>query len=170
MTAPSAFWRFSLDFYARPGAAEACLALQDEAAADIDILLYLLFLAATGREVGDADAARLDAAAAPWREAAIAPLRRLRRRLKTEIGAVVPPAAFRGEVQRLEIEAERIAQEAMERLLPPPSLGGVASSPEAAARANLAAYGAHLGGLPAAPVAALLRIFAATAEPMIKDG
>jgi uncharacterized protein (TIGR02444 family) len=36
------FWRFSLDLYGRPGVAPACLALQDEAGADVNLVLYLL--------------------------------------------------------------------------------------------------------------------------------
>jgi len=43
----SPFWRFSLRFYSRPGVAAACLALQDEAGADVNLMLFLLFLAKT---------------------------------------------------------------------------------------------------------------------------
>jgi uncharacterized protein (TIGR02444 family) len=36
----SGFWRFSLSFYGDEQVAEACLLLQDEAAADVNVLLY----------------------------------------------------------------------------------------------------------------------------------
>ena len=56
----SPFWRFSLRFYSRPGVASACLALQDEAGADVNVMLFLLFLAEHKRQVTKEDIARLD--------------------------------------------------------------------------------------------------------------
>src|SRR5690242_15483628 len=158
----SRFWPFSLDFYARPRCSEACIELQDDAAADVDLVLYLLFLAREGRQVESAEIERIDALAAPWRAEVVEPLRRLRRRLKTAVGAFEPPltAVLRGEVKRLELAAEELQQTTLERLAPPASLGSPAPSKAEAARANLAAYGRYLGGLPEAPVAMLLQIFA----------
>ena len=46
-----ALWAFSLQAYARPGAAPACLRCQDEAGADVNIVLFLLWHAARGRAV-----------------------------------------------------------------------------------------------------------------------
>ena len=36
----SRFWDFSLEIYAKPGVAQACLALQDECGADVNLLLF----------------------------------------------------------------------------------------------------------------------------------
>ncbi len=41
-------WRFALDLYARAGVAPACLTLQDDAGADVTLVLYLLWCAMTG--------------------------------------------------------------------------------------------------------------------------
>jgi len=154
----SAFWRFSLGFYALPDVAPACLALQDEAGVDVNLLLVLLFLAEQGRAVTRDDVARLDAAIAPWRAEIVEPLRAVRRRLKTGVGDV-PPAtseALRNMVKKIELEAERLEQGRLENEAP--SLGKPAPR-EAAARANLAAYEAHLGGLPAGPRDLILKAF-----------
>jgi uncharacterized protein (TIGR02444 family) len=84
-TAPfdeSPFWRFSLRFYARTKVSAACLALQDEAGVDVNLLLFLLFLAEHQRSVVVDDIARLDASVSPWREQVVKRLRDLRRALK----------------------------------------------------------------------------------------
>ncbi len=156
----SAFWRFSLRFYALPGVAPACLALQDEAQVDVNLLLFLLFLADGGRAVTREDVARLDAGIAPWRTEVVEPLRALRRRLKTGIGDV-PPAQSEGlrtMVKKVELEAERLEQGRLENHAL--SLGKPASR-EAAARANVAAYADYLGPFPAAPRDAVLAAFSA---------
>jgi len=155
MTAPdsaasdSPFWKFSLRFYELPGVAPACLVLQDEAGADINLMLLLLFLAQSRHEVTLADLAHLDGVIRVWREEAVKPLRTIRRQLKA--GAHGIPAAsteaLRNQVKRIELEAERIEQHTLER-----HAAGMtfrcAASRTAAADANLAAYGAYLGGLP----------------------
>ncbi len=157
----SALWRFSLRFYALPDVAPACLALQDEAKVDVNLLLFLLFLAEQGRAVTRDDVVRLDAAIAPWRTEVVEPLRAVRRRLKAGVGDV-PTAtseALRNMVKKIELEAERLEQGGLENEAP--SLGKPASR-DAAARANLAAYEAHLGGLPAGPRDLILKAFSAS--------
>src|SRR6266850_699165 len=138
----SPFWRFSLRFYALPDVAPACLELQDKAGVDVNLMLFLLFLADNSRTVTRDEIARLDARIAPWRDQVVGPLRDLRRRLKTGIGDI--PAgeseSFRNMVKRVELEAERLEQSRLER---DAAMAGVAaSSRAAAAQANLAAYAA----------------------------
>jgi uncharacterized protein (TIGR02444 family) len=146
----SAFWRFSLRFYALPDVAPACLALQDEAGVDVNLLLLLLFLAEKGRAVSRDDVARLDAAIAPWRGDVVEPLRALRRRLKTGVGDFPPGASegLRNMVKKVELEAERLEQGRLESAAL--SLGKPVAR-DAAARANLSAYEAYLGTLPRGP-------------------
>ena len=84
----SPFWRFSLRFYARPEVAAACLELQDKAGVDVNLMLFLLFLAEEKRAVTKDEVARLDARIASWRAQVVIPLRDLRRRLKGGIGEV----------------------------------------------------------------------------------
>lgn len=150
MTSPagaaSPFWNFSLDFYARPGVAEACLELQDSCGGDVNILLFILWRAAGG-EVLDAQALRhLDEAVRQWRENVVVPLRNLRRRLKSGVPPIAPDAAeaLRTGVKAMELAAERLQQEAMSHMaeaLPTHHVG----SPAEAARMSLAAYEEFLG-------------------------
>ena len=154
----SAFWRFSLRFYALPDVAPACLALQDEANVDVNLMLFLLFLAESGRAITHDDVARLDAGIAPWRSEVVEPLRALRRRLKSGIGDVPAAASegLRNMVKKIELEAERLEQGRLENAAP--ILGKPAPRNEAV-RANLAAYEAYLGPLPEAPKAIILKAF-----------
>ena len=75
----TAFWRFSLAFYARPGVAEALIALQDRAGFDVNLILFGLWVGLSGR--GRLDGELLAAA------------RRATERLRTEI--VAPLRALR---------------------------------------------------------------------------
>jgi uncharacterized protein (TIGR02444 family) len=156
----SSFWRFSLRFYGLPEVAHACLALQDEAGVDVNLLLYLLFLAESRRTLSRDEIASLDHAIAPWRDEVVKPLRALRRRLKSGVADIPHDTGetFRNLVKRIELEAERIEQQRLEQF----GLQATeAPSREAAARANMGAYGAYLGGLPEKPAAIVLAAFIA---------
>src|SRR5258705_1514465 len=153
----SPFWRFSLRFYSRPSVAAACLALQDEAGADVNLMLFLLFLAEHKRQVTTDDIARLDGAVRSWRDSVVKPLRALRRVLKTGIGEIpiAVSETFRGQIKRLELESEQIEQHVLEAC-EPAGIGVSAPSRERAAEANLPAYGDYLGGFPAPAVTTIL--------------
>ena len=137
----SPFWRFSLRFYRRPGVADACIALQDGCGVDVNILLFFLWLAAERRCVPSAAAAAVCARVAPWRDDVVVPLRTLRRRLKEGSSLVERGAAelFRTRIKAIELESERLQQEAMFTLAAGLATEN-ASTVEAAARANVAAY------------------------------
>ena len=154
----SAFWRFSLRFYSLPDVAPACLALQDEANVDVNLMLFLLFLAENGRVITHDDVVRLDASIAPWRREVVEPLRALRRRLKSGIGEIPTTTSegLRNMVKKIELEAERLEQGRLENAAP--TLGKPAPRSDAA-RANLAAYEAYLGRFPDAPKALILKAF-----------
>jgi uncharacterized protein (TIGR02444 family) len=137
----SPFWRFSLRFYRRPAVADACIALQDGCGVDVNILLFMLWLATARRRVPVATAQDVCARAAAWHDDVVAPLRMLRRRLKDGSTLVERGAAelFRTRIKAAELESERLQQEAMFAL----TAGLVtedAATVEAAARANIAAY------------------------------
>jgi uncharacterized protein (TIGR02444 family) len=137
----SPFWRFSLRFYRRPGVADACIALQDGCGVDVNILLFLLWLATERRRLPAAVAQGMCAKAAAWRDDVVAPLRTLRRRLKDGSTLVERGAAelFRTRIKAVELESERLQQEAMFALAAGLATENAATT-EAAARANIAAY------------------------------
>jgi uncharacterized protein (TIGR02444 family) len=164
----SAFWRFSLQFYALPGVAATCIDLQDRHGVDVNVLLFLLFLAEAGRAVSADDIARIDAEVHDWSEGVVVPLRTVRRSLRTPIGRIDRDAAevLRTEVKRIELAAERIQQETLERLVPAATVGISAPSRAEAARANIAAYSIQLGGLPDELLAPLLQAFDATPDAL----
>jgi uncharacterized protein (TIGR02444 family) len=142
----SPFWRFSLRFYRQPGIADACIALQDGCGVDVNLLLFCLWLATARRCVSPDVAQAVCAKAAPWRDDVVTPLRAVRRRLKDGSALVERGAAerFRTAVKAIELESERLQQEALFALAAG-LLTENAPTVEAAARANVAAYENELG-------------------------
>lgn len=143
------FWRFSVALYGRPGAAEACLALQDRHGADVTLLLAGFWRAHKGFAGWAAgELARAAAALAPV-TAVQQPLRAARRALKA-LAADEPAAAplYDG-LKELELRLEQIAQVwalAGNRVSAAPRRAE-APSPEqeaAAAARHLGAYITHL--------------------------
>jgi uncharacterized protein (TIGR02444 family) len=166
-TEPSAqgspFWQFSLRYYRQPGVAEACLALQEEAGVDVNLLLFLLWHATQRRSLSRAEVEALDAKIAPWRTTTVIPLREVRRALKSPPALVAGPTAeaYRNRIKAVELEAERLQQEAMYDLVRGSPLGAEAASTDAAARANVTAYESVARPFPKAAVATLLAALAA---------
>jgi uncharacterized protein (TIGR02444 family) len=109
------FWSFSLALYGRPGVAPALIGLQDRVGLDVNMLLYCCWVGSEGRSLSAADLAAVEAVVEPWQAEVVRPLRALRRRLKGGFGEL--PAsrveAYRKRLNELEIDGERIAQEAM---------------------------------------------------------
>ncbi len=137
----SPFWRFSLGFYRQPGVADACIALQDGCGVDVNILLFCLWLAVTRRRIGLAAVQAVCAKAGPWRDDVVMPLRTLRRKLKDPTSLVERNAAelFRTRIKAVELESERLQQEAL-FVLASELTTEPAPSVEATARDNVAAY------------------------------
>ena len=143
----SPFWRFSLRFYRQPHVADACIALQEEAGVDVNLLLFLLWHATLARALSPAEVAELEGRIAVWRETTVIPLRAMRRALKSPPGLVATATAelFRTRIKAVELEAERLQQEAMHELARSSPLGRQATSLAEAAHANVAAYEAMRG-------------------------
>src|SRR5436853_5483656 len=89
----SPFWRFSLRLYRAPGVGDACIALQEQAGVDVNLLLFLLWQATQRRALTAADIKALDETIGGWRDTAVIPLRNLRRALKSAPGLVAPNTA-----------------------------------------------------------------------------
>ncbi len=99
-------WQFSLELYARPGVAAACIEAQDHFAADVNLLLYAAWLARQDLELEPKQWRALTASVADWRQRVIEPLRALRRDWRT-----LPAAgALREQVKALELAAEQAQQ------------------------------------------------------------
>jgi uncharacterized protein (TIGR02444 family) len=159
----SPFWHFSLGFYRRPEVAAACIRLQDEAGVDVNLLFFLLWNASLRRRLSAADVEAADRAVADWRRTIVIPLRELRRMLKSAPTMIEPGASelFRTKIKGLELEAERLQQEALYDLARSSPLGDAAASAEEAARANVAGYQTVVGQrFPQAAVDVLLDAFA----------
>ena len=104
---------FSIRVYAEPEVAEACLALQERHGADINVVLFCLWIADCGRgrlprsQLGD-----LLEEIAEWRDDLIVPLRALRSRLKEGVVGVSEEHSeiVRSAVKRAELDAEHVEQ------------------------------------------------------------
>lgn len=110
-----AIWEWALEAYARPGVPEACLKLQDEHGQNTSLLLWAVH-AETKDPVLLGRAAE---AARAWDEAALVPLRGVRRALKATLPPVDDGArrSFREEVKAVELAAERLLLETLEGLV-----------------------------------------------------
>lgn len=154
MASGNPFWDFSLAVYRKPGVAEACLRLQDEAGADVNLLLYFCWLG-TVRDAVLADAEIREAVEATdaWRVRVVRPLREIRRWMKDGVAGMAPESveSLRSEVKRIELESERLQQDLLFRLAGPHAPAG----PDARGRAeeNIARYLKHIRVPPAASVA-----------------
>jgi uncharacterized protein (TIGR02444 family) len=158
----SPFWKFSIKFYAVPGVAQACIDLQDEAKVDVNILFFLLWNATQGRAFKKADVGEVERMIGAWRDMAVVPIRNVRRALKSP-PAVMPPEAskgFRTRIKAVELEAERLQQEALYELAQSSRLGQPSASPARAARTSVDAYQGVLGPFPPGPLDTVLSAFA----------
>ena len=162
----SPFWQFSIKFYAVPDVAPACIALQDEAGVDVNLLFFLLWNATLGRTLTEADIKELDRMIGVWRNTAVIPLRELRRGLKSPSQILTPDVAegFRTRIKAVELEAERLQQEAMYALAQSGRFCQTAPSPIEAARASIAAYQTILRPFPPGPLQVVLAAFAKNAS------
>lgn len=121
----SELWDWAVKAYAAPGVSEACLDLQDQAGQNVPLLLWAAWMARTGREPDEDTLEGACDAARAWQEAAIEPLRALRRALKARNPDIDNDAreAVRAQVKAVELEAERRLLLALEALSPAPAEG-----------------------------------------------
>src|SRR5208283_4433859 len=123
------------------GVSEACIVLQDSFGVDVNLLLFLFWLASDDRQLSTDEVKMLDDNVRDWRNLTIVPIRDVRRKLKGAVTLVDPDKqeAFRNKVKAVELEAERLQQEALYEFSHSGPLG-TAASRAAAARGNVAAY------------------------------
>ncbi len=126
-------WAFALALYARPGVADACLALQNEAEVDVMLLLMATFATVKHRTLLTLDEiGTLDEACRPWREQIVRNLRAIRTALKT--GPQPAPNGqteqLRSKVKALELEAEKLESKLLAECLSLRPAGQQAVGPE----------------------------------------
>ena len=133
------FWRHAVALYGAPGVKAACLALQDEHGADVNLLLYGAYAGAVmGRRLDDAAWRTLVAGTEVWRTEIVQAVRAVRRRAKA-LTAAAPELGFVYEsLQRTELDAER-AEHAMLIALDDASAPAEGGDPASLAAANMRA-------------------------------
>ncbi len=143
----SPFWTFSLKLYGGKPVPPACLTLQDGAGVDVNVMLFAMYLALSGRRISIGDMAVIEAAVEDWRLSAVVPLRHVRRFLKEppEAFAHGASAALRDRIKAVELEAERLQQEALYALRPLSQWGDGDAPSRVTAAHNIGAY-EHLIG------------------------
>ncbi|MEM8935441.1 MAG: TIGR02444 family protein [Pseudomonadota bacterium] len=119
---PGAFWNWSIGIYGSNELEAGLIALQDNEDADVNMMLWCLWNAARGCEItaaGMTDAARISDV---WRSHAAAPLRAVRRWLKTSAATTIGEVSdLRNCVKQVELESERVQQDYLERIAPSPA-------------------------------------------------
>ncbi|MBV8512876.1 MAG: TIGR02444 family protein [Xanthobacteraceae bacterium] len=145
-SANTSIWDFVLNYYGRKGVSEALVGLQDSYGIDVNMLLFLVWVAAQRRSLGADDVQRVSEASHAWQRNVVVPIRAVRRLLKENAPLVSADtaAAFRKKVQAVELEGEQAqlnAMAAMTATLTPRR----ASSSETAVLQSLEAFQHVLG-------------------------
>jgi uncharacterized protein (TIGR02444 family) len=139
-------WDYSHDVYARTGVTEACLALQNGHNVDVNVLLFCCWAGDAGIDLGAAATGAAVEVCGPWSAETVGRLRAARTWMKTDNAIRMRTAVFdydelRNAIKALELEAERLQQEALASLIAgrtPAELGAAARL--ACMSANLARY------------------------------
>jgi uncharacterized protein (TIGR02444 family) len=138
-------WDFVLKFYKQQGVSESAIALQDSAGIDVNMILFLMWMAGHNRKLGAGEIRAVSDASHGWQNSVVVPIRNIRRLLKSDAPLVDNDTAqsYRKKVQALELEGEQTqlnAMAAMSKTVP-----SVAAAPDAAARDNLQAFAGVVG-------------------------
>ena len=137
----SPIWDFVLGYYRQQGVSEAAISLQDSAGIDVNMILFLMWVASQKRTLAAAEVKTVGDKSIGWQHNVVVPVRAVRRLLKENAPLVEQEAAlaFRKKVQALEIEGEQLQLMAMASLSQGLKSSSAAST-EAAARENLSAF------------------------------
>jgi len=141
--APNAFWRFSLRVYRACGVQEACLALQEQRGADVNLLLFCGWLGQGGRALTLPLLRQAMASVGAWQSEVIAPVRQARRALKQRSAAGSPTSfgpALRKRILALELNLEYVEQCLLVELAARWPLPGRTLTPRQAVARSLGRY------------------------------
>ena len=150
-------WDFMTETYSQPGVEKACLALQNRFGADVNMVLFCIWLAYCG--AGSTNLAQNLGSALKlsrkWQKAMVEPLRTARNNLKDHIDAsgmdgptLDAASALRERIKASELEMERMETLALYALAPEGYDQGAGTSPAVCkddALNNLTVYFAAMG-------------------------
>jgi uncharacterized protein (TIGR02444 family) len=128
---------------------------------DVNVLFFLLWLATQNRALSKEQVTELESSIGAWREMAVVPIRNVRRALKSPPPVMSAEVAegFRTRIKAVELEAERLQQEALFQIAER-GIGSPAASSVEAAKTSVSAYQAVLRPFPASPLETILSAFA----------
>lgn len=144
----SPLWQFALQLYSVPQVSAACLALQDNHGADVNMILLCSWVGRHGAYLPRQQIAILDQLVLPWRTEVIGPLRALRRQLKAPVGPVGPDRSgvFRETIKCAELQAEKIQLDVLFQALETlPAKNAIKADRGGVIRSNLLHYLAMRG-------------------------
>ncbi|MFK3797397.1 TIGR02444 family protein [Pseudomonas sp. NPDC088444] len=113
---PSDLWSFTLDFYARPGVEQACLALQ-ASGGNVCALLCGVWLDQRRIPLDPIRAEEIRQLATPWHDEVVGPLRAIRTQWKAAAATDEELDALRERLKVLELDAERELLVRLQRLV-----------------------------------------------------
>ncbi len=116
------FWDFSVRTYRTPGVPDACLCLQNDYGADVNMVLYCCWIGAAIGAFDDELFKRASGYSTQWAKHVVIPLREARTWMK-HTGCSTDPTPtkecmqLREEVKSVEFAAEKMQQEALESMV-----------------------------------------------------
>lgn len=140
-------WMFTLDRYAEPGVQRAAMALQEKLDADVNLLFYCAWYAASGRgRLDKEEIERAEMQVARWRDEVTVPLRRLRNYIKADpaLKSLEGAVEVREKILGAEIESEHVNQILIESMSRPPAYSSDGTQRDTAEH-NLRTYLAYIG-------------------------
>lgn len=137
MKESTALWDFALALYSSPGVEETVLQLQDQANANVNILLWACWLQQRKIALSESALVNAEAAIADWDQTVVQVLRHLRRQLKVQEAGSELIADLRLTIKSAELLAERHCLDLLEAL---PTVAPQIDEPD-----NLSMYLDHLG-------------------------
>jgi len=122
MLLSESFWDFSVRTYRSEGVAQACLALQNESGADVNVILFCCWSGASRGEFQNTEYDAVMAFSKPWADKVVRPLRSVRTWMKLS-GCPDPLLpnekcmSLREAIKRVEFEAEQLQENVMQSII-----------------------------------------------------
>ena len=126
------FWDFSVSTYAQPGVADACLSLQDRFGVDVNLLLYCCWSGCTRESLDEPIFSAALSFSRRWADEVVRRLRAVRAWMKTA-GCLETDVSteecmsLRDKIKAVELEAEHLQQNTLEKLTSTPMTGSLDS-------------------------------------------